>query len=336
MTLTRLEAPGIVLLVALLATVPLLVTNEYVLLIAVLIGIYVIVNAGLDIVYGYSGQITLGQAGFYAIGAYTSALLSLHTGLPVLLCMVCGGLFSSFCGMIIAIPSVKLVHHFLAMVTIGFGEIVRLLAFNGGELTGAADGIPFIPDLVLFGFAFDTVGRYFYVVLAAAVTLLALKQNLVRSRIGRAFRAIRDNTDAAAAFGVNVHRLKVTAFTVEGFFGGFGGALYAHLVGFISPETFGLQQSVLFLTMVLLGGSGNLWGPIIGTVLIFVMFELLQPLGQAQMAIYGLIIMGVMLFMPRGIAGGLQQLFERRRRVSETEALEEVKESETPREGRSF
>lgn len=316
-------------LIGLLLLFPVVVTNPYVLLIATLIGIYVIVNSGLDIVFGYSGQITLGQAGFYCIGAYTSALLSIHTDVPVILCMVAGGLFSSFLGMLIAIPSVKLVHHFLAMVTIGFGEIVRLLALNGGELTGAADGIPFIPKLELFGFVFDTTAKYFYFVLACTCLLLMLKQNLVRSRIGHAFTAIRDNPDAAAAFGMNVRRLKVTAFTIEGFFGGFGGALYAHLVGFISPETFTLQQSVLFLTMVLLGGAGNLWGPIVGSVLISIMFELLQPLGQAQMAIYGAIIMGVMLFMPRGIWGAVSSLGRRRRAMTEAVALTRTTKEES-------
>jgi branched-chain amino acid transport system permease protein len=323
------------LLIAALIAFPLAIGNEYVLLIATLIGIYVIVNSGLDIVYGYSGQITLGQAGFYAIGAYTSAILSLHTGLPVIFCMIAGGLLSSFLGMIIAIPSVKLVHHFLAMVTIGFGEIVRLLAVNGGALTGAADGIPFVPKLALGGFVFETVHSYYYFVLAATVVLLIAKQNLVGSRIGRAFRSIRDNAPAAAAFGVNVHRMKVAAFTIEGFFGGFGGALYAHLVGFISPETFSLQQSVLFLTMVLLGGGGTLWGPVLGAVVISVLFELLQPLGQAQMAMYGLIIMGVMLFMPRGVVGGLRSLYLRaaeRRSKTETEVLDATQIAETPTE----
>jgi branched-chain amino acid transport system permease protein len=304
-----------ILLIALICF-PFVASNPYILLIGTLIGIYIIVVSGLDIVYGYSGQITLGQAGFYAIGAYTSTLLAIHTGMPVILCMVFGGLMASFMGMLIAIPSVKLVHHFLAMVTIGFGEIVRLLALNGGELTGAADGIPFIPKLNLFGFVFDTTLKYYYFVLVCMVVLLIFKQNLVRSRIGQAFTSIRDNASAAAAFGINVHRLKVTAFTVEGFFGGFGGALYAHLIGFISPETFTLQQSILFLTMVLLGGAGNLWGPIVGVVLISVMFEMLQPLGQAQMAIYGAIIMAVMLLLPTGIWGAIQNRIRSRITVS--------------------
>jgi ABC-type branched-subunit amino acid transport system permease subunit len=141
------------LLIAALIAFPLAVNNQYILLIATLTGIYVIVNSGLDIVYGYSGQITLGQAGFYAIGAYTSAILSLHTSLPVILCMIVGGLLSSFLGMIIAIPSVKLVHHFLAMVTIGFGEIVRLLVPMAFLLfqslrSAASSSKPFIPTTI--------------------------------------------------------------------------------------------------------------------------------------------------------------------------------------------
>jgi branched-chain amino acid transport system permease protein len=329
-----LKPSGIVALILLLALLPTIVQNQYFLLIATLTGIYVIVNSGLDIVYGYSGQITLGQAGFYAIGAYTSALLSMHTLLPVVFCMILGGLFASVLGAIIAIPSVKLVHHFLAMVTIGFGEIVRLLVLNGGPLTGAADGIPNIPKLTILGFPFDSVSRYFYFVLLSIVILLRLKHNLVSSRIGLALRSIRENAGAAAAFGINVHRLKVTAFTIEGFFGGFGGALYAHLVGFISPETFGLQQSVLFLTMVLLGGAGNLWGPIIGTVLISVMFEVLQPLGQAQMAIYGLMIMAIMMFMPRGLTGNISGILSSRsQEVVVTPSLTTDEENVAPQSG---
>lgn len=305
---------------ALLLVLPLVLTNPYFLLIATLIGIYIIVNAGLDIVFGYSGQITLGQAGFYAIGAYTSAILSLHTEIPVVFCMIAGGLLASFLGMIVAIPSVKLVHHFLAMVTIGFGEIIRLLALNGGELTGAADGLSFIPRPSLFGYDIDTPMAYYYFVLGFVLVFLYAKQNLVTSRIGRAFRSIRDNAEAASAFGINVQRMKVTAFTIEGFFGGFGGALYAHLIGFISPETFTLQQSVLFLTMVLLGGSGSFWGPILGTILISLLFEVLQPFGQAQMVIYGLIIMLVIMFLPRGIAGVLSRKRQR------TKVQEEVRD----------
>ena len=280
--------------------------QAYLILVLNITGIYIIVNSGLDIVYGYSGQISIGQAGFYAIGAYVSAILSLHLGLPVLLTMVVGALAAALAGAIIAIPSTRVVHHFLALVTIGFGEIVRLIVHNGKELTGGPDGIVAIPALKLGSVELASIESYYYVVLISVLALLAVKKSLVNSRIGRALLAIRFNPEASMAFGIDVHRYKVLAFTIGAFYAGFGGALYAHMIRFISPETFTLDQSVLFLTMVLLGGSGSLWGPIIGSVLLMLMSELLQGFGTYQMAIYGLMIMLVLFFMPRGIVGGIK------------------------------
>ena len=280
--------------------------QAYLILVLNITGIYIIVNSGLDIVYGYSGQISIGQAGFYAIGAYVSAILSLRLGLPVLLTMVAGALAAALAGAIIAIPSTRVVHHFLALVTIGFGEIVRLIVHNGKELTGGPDGIVAIPALKLGSLELASIESYYYVVLISVLALLAVKKSLVNSRIGRALLAIRFNPEASMAFGIDVHRYKVLAFTIGAFYAGFGGALYAHMIRFISPETFTLDQSVLFLTMVLLGGSGSLWGPVIGSVLLMLMSELLQGFGTYQMAIYGLMIMLVLFFMPRGIVGGIK------------------------------
>jgi branched-chain amino acid transport system permease protein len=280
--------------------------QAYLILVLNITGIYIIVNSGLDIVYGYSGQISIGQAGFYAIGAYVSAILSLRFGLPVLLTMVVGALAAALAGAIIAIPSTRVVHHFLALVTIGFGEIVRLIVHNGKELTGGPDGIVAIPALKIGPLELASIESYYYVVLISVLALLAVKKSLVNSRIGRALLAIRFNPEASMAFGIDVHKYKVLAFTIGAFYAGFGGALYAHMIRFISPETFTLDQSVLFLTMVLLGGSGSLWGPIIGSVLLMLMSELLQGFGTYQMAIYGLMIMLVLFFMPRGIVGGIK------------------------------
>ncbi len=263
-------------------------------------------NSGLDIVYGYSGQISIGQAGFYAIGAYGSALLSARLDVPVILSIPLAALAAALCGALIAVPSVKLVHHFLAMVTIGFGEIVRLLLLNGGELTGGPDGIVSVPKLEVGPMAFDTNRTYFYVILLSVAALLAVKARLVDSRVGRAFVAIRESPRAAAACGIDVQRYKVLAFAIGAFYAGVGGALYAHLIRFVSPETFSLEQSVSFLTMVLLGGAGSLLGPILGTLIVIFLFEYLQVFGQAQMAIYGLMIIGVLFFMPRGLAGVLR------------------------------
>jgi branched-chain amino acid transport system permease protein len=305
-TNARLALPAAV--VVLLLVPVLLRGQNYLLLILNTIGIYIIVNAGLDIVYGYSGQISIGQAGFYAIGAYVSAMLSTGLGLPVVLTMLSGALAAALVGAVIAIPSTKVVHHFLALVTIGFGEIVRLIFHNGGERTGGPDGIAAIPPLRLGPLDFASSQSYYYIVLLSAIALLAAKASLVNSRIGRAFLAIKLNPEAGSAFGIDVPKYKVIAFTIGAFYAGVGGALYAHLFKFISPETFTLNQSVLFLTMVLLGGAGSFWGPIIGSVLLAVVFELLQGLGTFQMAVYGLVILMVVFFMPTGIVGSIKSI----------------------------
>jgi len=307
--LSAFRAPrwAVVWLLVTAATLPLLLSHQiYWILLLNLAGIYVIVNSGLDIVYGYSGQISIGQAGFYAIGAYGSALLAARLDVPVILSIPLAALAAALCGALIALPSVKLVHHFLAMVTIGFGEIVRLLLLNGGELTGGPDGIVSIPKLEIGPIVFDTNRRYFYVILLSVTLLLTVKARLVESRIGRAFVAIRESPRAAAACGIDVQRYKVLAFAIGAFYAGVGGALYGHLIRFVSPESFSLEQSVSFLTMVLLGGAGSLLGPILGTLIVMLLFEYLQVFGQAQMALYGLVIIGVLFFMPRGLAGVLR------------------------------
>lgn len=223
---TRAPRWAVVLLLATAATLPLLLSHQiYWILLLNLAGIYVIVNSGLDIVYGYSGQISIGQAGFYAIGAYGSALLAARMDVPVILSIPLAALAAALCGALIAIPSVKLVHHFLAMVTIGFGEIVRLLLLNGGKLTGGPDGIVSIPKLEIGPLVFDTNRRYFYVILLSVAVLLAVKARLVDSRIGRAFVAIRESPRAAAACGIDVQRYKVLAFAIGAFYAGVGGAV---------------------------------------------------------------------------------------------------------------
>lgn len=302
------------LLVSALFLVPVVLQSQvYVIFVLCTIGIYVIVNSGLDIVYGYSGQISIGQAGFYAIGAYVSALLSVRLGMPVFLTMIAGALAAAVVGIVIAIPATRVEHHFLALVTIGFGEIVWLVFQNGGALTGGADGIVAIPPLRLGSLVFADYHSYYYVILVCVILALAVKASLINSRIGRAFMAIKYNPAASAAFGIDLVKYKVMAFAIGAFYAGLGGALYAHLIWFVSPETFTLNQSVLFLTMVLLGGSGSLWGPVMGTVLLIVVLEILQGFGTYQMAIYGVIIMLILFLMPQGIAGGIEGMVRKRK-----------------------
>ena len=281
----------------------------YMHLILCTLGIYIIVNTGFDVLFGYSGQISLGQAGFYAIGAYFSAILS-KTGVPVLLAMLIGGIFAAAIGYILALPCSKLVHHFLAMVTIGFGEIVRLLAINGPtQLTGGANGIGGIPSVTLFDFKLNTNARYLYFVLALVLLSLLVKRRIIDSRVGRAMQAIKCNPDASEAFGMKLSHYKALAFTVAAFYAGIGGAVYAHMVRFISPETFSADQSSMFLVMLLVGGMGILCGPLIGSALVIAITEFLQQFGTYQMLIYGALIIFVLFFMPNGIAGTVYNRF---------------------------
>ena len=195
--------------VAITLLYPILFPGEtYMHLIICTLGIYIIVNTGFDILFGYSGQISLGQAGFYAIGAYFSAILS-KAGVPVLLSMVIAATIAALVGFFLAIPCSKLVHHFLSIVTIGFGEIVRLLALNGpAKLTGGANGIGGIPTVNLFGFQLTTKASYLYFVVALVLLALFVKRRIVDSRVGRAMSAIKCNPDASEAFGMKLSKYK--------------------------------------------------------------------------------------------------------------------------------
>ena len=307
---TKVQRTIAILVVACVALYPVAFSGSiYMHLILCTLGIYVIVNTGFDILFGYSGQISLGQAGFYAIGAYFSAILS-KAGLPVVLSMLLAATIAAVVGYVLAIPCSKLVHHFLAIVTIGFGEIVRLLALNGPtKLTGGANGIGAIPPVSLFGIKLTTNAMYLYFVLALALLFLIIKHRIVDSRVGRAMQAIKCNPDASEAFGMKLSRYKAMAFTIAAFYAGIGGALYAHLVRFVSPESFSADQSSMFLVMILVGGMGTFCGPIIGSLLIIVVTEFLQQFGTYQMLIYGALIIFVLFFMPNGIAGTLRNKY---------------------------
>ena len=298
-----------VLLAALGALLPAVcLFDSYIVLLLCTTGISIIVISGLDILFGYSGQISLGHAGFYCIGAYTSAILSRDLGLPVFATIFIGGLFAMALAILLALPAVKLVHHFLALVTISFGELVYLFVSQARGLTEGYSGMNFIPRPKVGSFSFESNTSYFYVVYAFLVVLLFLKQRLVRSRTGRAFIAIREDTHAANGMGVNVTKYKTMAFAVSAFYTGVAGALYAHLIGFISPESFSSSQSTLFLTMLLFGGMGNFWGPIIGAGALAIVSEFLQKLGSYQMLVYGVFLLAIIVYIPGGVSQGINVL----------------------------
>jgi branched-chain amino acid transport system permease protein len=288
--------------------------SEYFTTLFIFSGIYVIAISGLDVLFGYSGQISLGHATFYAAGAYTSSLLAVRLGVPVWLGILIGCVVSALLGVVIAIPASKLVHQFLALLTIAAGQMSYVFLSKAKSITGAMAGVKRIPELKLFGFAFKSNLSYAILVLILCFIFLFIKQRIVNSSTGRAFMAIRENVVAANGIGINVRKYKIIAFIISAVYMAFAGSLYAHYVNYISPETFTSNQSILFLTMLLFGGMGNLAGPIIGAVVITVLNEALQGFSNYRTLVYGIVIMIAVLFMPKGLYGLLTDLGDRTKR----------------------
>lgn len=276
--------------------------QQYLLTLLNFVCMYMISVSGLDILFGYSGQISLGHAAFYAAGAYTTALLTTKLGLSVWLSIPAACIVSLVLGIIVALPASKLIHHFLALLTISVGQLVYIV-ISRAEFTNAMAGVSRIPNISIFGFELDNNFRFLVFMIVMVVLFLIIKQRIVKSRVGRAFLAIRENPVAAGGIGINVQKYKVMAFAISAVFTGFAGAMYAHFVGFISPETFNTSQSVMFMTMLLFGGMGSFAGPLIGAAVISVLNESLQVLGSYRMLVYGAFILVVLLFLPKGISG---------------------------------
>lgn len=277
--------------------------------IAGFVGIYIIAVSGLDIVFGYSGQISMGHAAFYAIGAYGSAMLASYLNVPVILGMVISAVFAAVIGALLAYPASKLVFHFLSLATIAFGEIVyQLILQSPKSITGNAVGFT-VPAIKIFGINFSKSFNFYYFALFFVVVFLLAKNNIVKSRVGRAFIAIRENSHAAEGMGINVRKYKIIAFSISAFFTAFAGSLYAHSVGYISPDTFTNKQSVMFITMLLFGGTASKAGPVFGVIAVLLLNEMLRSMENFQMLIYGILLLLVILLLPGGIYGMLKDLF---------------------------
>ncbi len=264
---------------------------------------------GLNIVLGYTGQLSLAQAAFWGVGAYTSAILTTHLGLPVWLGMFAAFFVAALCGVLLGIPTLKLSGHYLAMATIGFGIILQLILVNEIWLTNGSDGITKIPSPWIGSFELKDPGTFFYV---AAISLILLTWGAIHlkdSRVGRAFMAIRENEMAAGTTGVDTTYYKIMAFALSAGYAGFGGWLFAHSCShYISPDTFSFEQSVIMLVMTVLGGSGSVIGAIMGATLLTMLPEVLRFLKDSYMMFYAAGIVAIMIFMPSGIAGLVKNL----------------------------
>lgn len=304
------EKYKVIILILIAMALPQFVENRYWLHLANLAGIYAILTLSLNLLTGCTGQFSVGHAGFYGIGAYTSAVLTVKLGLPVWAGFVCAGLMAAFFGVLIGIPTLRLKGLFLGVATMGFGEIMYQIFVNWESVTNGTKGITGVPAPSIGPIVIDSYAKYYYLILFFVVITTILILNLIDSRVGRAFLAIRENEVAAEAMGINSTRYKVLAFTVSAFFAGIAGALYAHEVRFISPESFMAAESSTILAMVVVGGIGHLPGSILGAIALTIIPEFLRSVGDIRLVIYGAAIVAIIIFAPEGFGGLLDKVNE--------------------------
>jgi len=289
-----------------LVGVPLVFNGSYFLLLFCYLTFYSIAVSGLDILVGYSGQMSMGHAAYLCIGAYASAVLHANTGMPVLLCMLLAAIIATVIGTVIAWPATKLVNHFQSLSTIAFALIVLRVVKNT-QFLGAAVGYHSV-DIRIFGYELDTYTKYYIFMFLVMTLFLIIKQRLVNSRTGRALIAIRENPHAADGMGINVRAYKVLAFSISTFYTGFAGAAYVHLLHYVAPESFVQTVSVMLITMLLFGGSACLMGPIIGVGSVLLLNELLRDAAQYQVFIYGCILLVIIIGLPGGLVGASKDI----------------------------
>lgn len=311
--------------IAVLFAIPLVISDRYFLHLMVMAGIFVMLTSSWNLLTGYAGQINLGHAAFYGIGAYTSALLVMKVGISPWIGLFMGGFVSAFFGLLLGIPSIRLSGPYLAITTIGFAEILRLVAMNWVELTRGSLGLYGIPPLTAiklspgFSIEFTSERNFYYVLLIAIFLTLFCFKRLVQSEFGITLKSMRDDEPGAESIGVDTTRYKLAVFTISAFFAGFAGALFAHYQRLVSPDTLSIGETFTILTMTMLGGLGTLAGPVVGAILLTFLSEGLRFVEDmvklnVRMVIYGFLLIITILFMREGVVG----LFSHYRRSDDT------------------
>jgi branched-chain amino acid transport system permease protein len=285
--------------------------GKYSIFLVSLLAIYALVSMGLNLLMGYTGQIAAGHAGFLAIGAYFTALISAYLPwLPCLVTIILAGLFSGIIGFLLGIPILRLKGFYIAMATLAFGVVVSEIILQWSSVTGGDNGFS-VPTARIGGFEFDSDFKLFYLIIPVTVIMTLLAKNLVRGYIGRAFIALRESEVAAQTIGVDLAKYKTIAFAISAFYTGVAGGLFAYLITYLSPDAFTIELSIDFIAMIVIGGMGSILGSIIGAVILTGMQQVLAGLLDLQVLIFGLSLIVFMIFMPRGIVGMLADLKDR-------------------------
>ena len=273
--------------------------------------VYVMLALGLNIAVGIAGQLVLGYVAFYAVGAYTYALLNQAFGIGFWACLPVGGFMAVLFGLALGFPVLRLRGDYLAIVTLGFGEIVRLTLLNWASLTGGSGGIKDIPAPGFFGMDMDinmSTMFVYYIVLAAVIITIVVISRLKNSRVGLALQALREDEIACEAMGINLARVKLSAFALSSCWAGFAGVIFAAKTSFINPASFTFMESAMILSMVVLGGMGSIVGVVIAAMILILAPEYLRAFSEYRMLIFGAIMVIMMIFRPQGLVTG-----ERRR-----------------------
>lgn len=279
------------------------VKSNYIMDIIVRILFYIVFASSLNIINGYSGQFNIGHAGFMLIGSYTGALLATKIGLSFWLCLPIAGVFTALVGLLVSLPTLKLEGIYLAIVTLGFSEIIRIVALNWTGLTGGPLGVKNIPTVELFGLKTSSPMVYYYIALAVVVLCLYSTYKVINSRVGRAWMSIREDEAAAMSLGVEVRMYKALNFMYGAFWAGVGGGLMVPYYRFLSSDMFVADEGFNVLAMVILGGQGTLVGPIVGAVMVNTITEVFRFASEYRLVIYAVLIIAMMWFRPQGLAG---------------------------------
>ncbi len=266
--------------------------------------IYIMLSLGLNIVVGIAGQLVLGYSAFFAVGAYTYALLNMYLGLSFWVCLPLGGLFAALAGIALGFPVLRLRGDYLAIVTLGFGEITRLLLTNLSDYTMGARGISNIPRPSFFGVEFtltqSTIYIY-YIALASAIITIIIVSRLKNSRVGLALQAMKEDEIASESMGINLRKTKLMAFALGSCWAGFAGVILAARNSFINPASFTFMDSAMVLAMVVLGGMGSIWGVVLAALLLTLLPEYLRAFSEYRMLIFGALMVLMMIFRPQGM-----------------------------------
>jgi branched-chain amino acid transport system permease protein len=317
----RLRLLFFVVIPAVLLSIPLIISNPYFMRIMIILYIYSILAVSLNLVMGLTGLLSISHAAFFGIGAYTSALLALKGGLSFWLCLPAAGLVSAIFAFLVGFPVLRLRGHYLAMATLTFNEIIRLITYNWDGLTRGASGIPNVPAPKFFSFEFGSHFSYYYLVFFFLLLTVLTVARIFYSHLGRAFRSMKEDEILSQALGIEARTYRVFVFVLCAFYAGLAGSLYVHYSTFVSAEILDVFESVLLIIMVYIGGAGSVLGSLLGAVLVILLPEALRGLESYRMVIFGGILILVIMFYPHGLLGKRgppleQKLFSPLRRTS--------------------